>query len=414
MVIAETHEPSAPVSELATPEARDNPYVVYARWRESDPIHRERTGEWFLTRYDDISAVLADHDRFHSSLTDTRLYRERIQRLRADDSDMLFGDLSMVQTDPPDHTRLRRLVSKAFTPRAVARLRPRIEQIVAELLDAVDDRRFELIADLAYPLPVTVICELLGVPVADRAQFRGWNRDLIDNPDLSFEDTEAVARAQAAMRALNAYMKNLADERRRSPGEDLISGLVAAEERGDQLTTQELINTAVLLLIAGHETTVNLLGNGVLALLSHPEQLRRLREDALLIDSAIEEMLRYDSPVQAVSRGVTAEVEIRGVTLRPGDIVLCLVGAANRDPSRFEQPDTFDIGRQDSRHLSFGHGIHYCLGAPLARLEAQIAIPALLERFPVIEAAGGPPRWRPSLVLRGLEELPLRVQPLVG
>jgi cytochrome P450 len=400
---------SAAAFELGTPAAQQNPYAVYARWRSTQPVYRAPTGEWFLTRYDDVSSVLGDTDRFSNSLVGTRLYQQRIRRLQIDDSDILFGDFSMVNMDPPDHTRLRRLVSKAFTPKAVAGLRPRIEQIVDGLVDRLDGQA-DLMSQFAYPLPVTVICELLGVPAADRDQFRTWNQQMIDNPDLSFEDVEALQRSQEAMRHLVGYMQGLIAERHRRPADDLLSSLVAVEEAGEQLTERELLTTAILLFIAGHETTVNLIGNGVLALLTHPAQLRRLRADPSLMDSAIEEMLRYDSPVQAVSRGVRQDVALGGAVLKRGDLVMCLVGAANRDPGHFPNPDVFDLGRRDNRHLSFGRGIHFCLGAPLARLEARVALPALLRRFPRIELATDQPRWRPSPLLRGLAELPVRAE----
>ncbi len=407
MTATSTSESTRATFELATPEAQANPYPLYARWRARQPMHRAPTGEWFLTRYDDVAAVLADPDRFSNSLTETRLYRERIQRLPVEESDVLFGDFSMVNVDPPDHTRLRRLVSKAFTARAVARLRPRIEEIVAELLDGLEGD-IDLISRFAYPLPVTVICELLGVPAADRDRFQAWNDQMIDNPDVSFEDMEAVRRSQEGMRHLIEYMQNLVAERRRRPQDDLLSRLIAVEEAGDQLTERDLLTTMLLLFIAGHVTTVNLIGNGMLALLTHPDQLRRLRTDLSLLDSAIEEMLRYDSPVQAITRGVRVDVELGGTVLERGELVMGLVGAANRDPEHFPDPDVFDIGRRDNRHLSFGRGIHFGLGAPLARLEAQVAFPALLQRFPRLELATDTPRWRPSPFLRGLAVLPLR------
>jgi cytochrome P450 len=393
--------------DLESPVVRDNPYELYARWRASEPVRRGPIGEWYLTRYDDVLLVLGDHARFSSNLEGTQLYEEQIRRLRPDDSDAVLADESMLRADPPDHTRLRKLASKAFTPRAVERLRPRVEQIVHDLLDAVDAGSLELIGQLAYPLPVTVISELLGVPVADRELFRRWSRDLVDNPGLVIEDPELLRRSRQAIAEFDAYIRGLTADRRHQPRDDLVSALVAAEDGGDQLDEQELISTCILLLIAGHETTVNLIGNGTLALLRHPTQLRRLRDDPSLVDSAVEEMLRYDSPVQGLSRAVTQDVELRGVTLRRNDVVMPMVGAANRDPEAFPNPDEFDIGRPDNRHLSFGKGIHFCLGAPLARLEAQIAIPALLRRFPNLELRTEHPRWRPSWFLRGLEELPL-------
>jgi cytochrome P450 len=315
----------------------------------------------------------------------------------------------MVRVDPPGHTRLRRLASKAFTPRAVERLRPRVEQIVRELLDRVDPASFELMRDVAFPLPMSVIGELLGVPVCDRELLGRWSRDLLDIPGLTIDDPEVLRRARQANRDLDPYIRALVADRRRAPRDDLISALAAAEESGDRFTEREVIGTCVLLLIAGHETTANLIGNGVLALLRHPAQLRRLRDDPALIESAVEEMLRYDSPVQSQLRAVTQDVELRGGMLRRHDVVLPMLGAANRDPAVFPNPDVFDIGRTDNRHLAFGKGIHFCLGAPLARLEAQVAIPALLRRVPTVELRTEHLRWRSNWFLRALEELPLAV-----
>src|SRR5512144_947924 len=373
----------------------------------SHPVRQGSLGEWYLTRYDDVLMVLRDPERFSSRLVGRRQYEELIRR--APDIALNVFDTSMARVDPPDHMRLRKLASKAFTPRTVERLRPRVEQLVDELLDRVEPESFELIRDFAEPLPVTVIAELLGVPASDRELFRGWTRDLVDNPGLTIDDPERLRRSQEVMRELDTYIGGLVADRRRQPREDLIGALVAAEEEGDRLTEPELIGVCVLLLIAGHETTVNLIGNGMLALLRHPDQLRRLRTDPSLTESAVEEMLRYDSPVQGQLRAVTQDLKLRDVTLRRNDVVIPMFGAANRDPEVFPNPNEFDIGRTDNRHLAFGQGIHFCLGAPLARLEAHIAIPALLRRFPAIELRTERPRWRLSWIARGLEELPLAV-----
>ncbi|MGE5763596.1 MAG: cytochrome P450 [Mycobacterium leprae] len=399
----------APRLELDSPAVRDNPYELYARWRSTEPVRRGALGEWYLTRYDDVLAVLADPAGFSNNLAGTWLYEEQMSRLRVDGTEPVIADVSMLRADPPDHTRLRRLASKAFTPRAVARLRSRVEQIVDDLLAPVEAGAFELISQFAFPLPVTVIAELLGAPVADRALLRRWSRGLVDNPGLVIEDEEVLLRSRQALREFDAYVRDLIADRRRQPRDDLVSALVAAEDGGDQLDEDELISTCILLLIAGHETTVNLIGNGILALLRHPEQLRRLRDDPSLTESAVEEMLRYDSPVQGLARKAIRDVELRGVRVRRNDVVFPMVAAANRDPDAFPDPDVFDIARPDNRHLSFGKGIHFCLGAPLARLEAQVAIPALLRRFPWMELFTEHPQWRPNWFLRGLGELPLTV-----
>jgi cytochrome P450 len=318
--------------------------------------------------------------------------------------------LSMLERDPPNHTRLRGLVSKAFTPRVVDVLRPHIQQIVDGLLDRVAGAHaMDLIEDFAYPLPVIVICELLGVPVEDRDRFKGWGLDIARGLDaiLLPPDSEVIQRSAASRRALTDYFRALIAERRASPRADLLSGLIAAEEVGDRLSEGELLATCILLLVAGHETTVNLVGNGTLALLRHPDQLRRLRENPGLIGSAVEELLRYDGPVQRTARVPSEAVTIGGHTLAEGDLVLPFMGAADRDPAQFTDPDGLDIARTDNRHIAFGWGIHFCLGAPLARVEGQIAINTLVRRLPKLALATDRPEYRQSLTLRGLAALPV-------
>jgi cytochrome P450 len=316
----------------------------------------------------------------------------------------------MLVSDPPDHTRLRALVQKAFTPRMIEQLRPRIIAIVGELLDRIAERggRFDLIEDLAYPLPVVVIAELLGVPPSERATFHDWSADLAASLD-PLVSSELAERAMNSRDALHAYFRSIIAERRRAPKSDLISALVAVEERGDNLSEPELVVMCTLLLIAGHETTVNLIGNGVLALLRHPDQLERLRSTPELIGPAIEELLRYDSPVQLTGRIVTKPLTIGGQSIAAGDWVLPLLGAANRDPAQFSEPDKLDLGRNPNPHVGFGRGIHFCLGAPLARVEGQIAIGALIKRFPKLAVAGQPVR-RDQITLRGLKSLPLAIE----
>jgi cytochrome P450 len=316
----------------------------------------------------------------------------------------------MLFQDPPDHTRLRALVSKAFTPRAVEAMRPRIQEIVNELLDrVVPTGTMDIIADLAYPLPVTVICEMLGVPVPDQGPIRQWSTDLARSLDAVGlpGDPEIAARGTQARHALGEYFRGLIPERRQHPRSDLLSALIAAEEAGDRLTESELLAMCVLLFVAGHETTVNLIGNGVLALLNHPGELRRLQEDPTLTPSAVEELLRYDSPVQRTARIPSTEVEIDGRKIKPGAVVVAAIGAANRDPTKFVDPDRLDLGRRDNRHVSFGFGIHACLGAPLARLEAQVAIGTLARQVPRLRLATDRLEWRESSTLRGLKTLPV-------
>jgi cytochrome P450 len=392
---------------LIRPDVLADPYPLYHRLRAEDPVHLDDPpGIWVLTRYADIAAVLRD-PRFSSSR----------RALQADGAGpppsgaggpvaRVFG-LTMLFSDPPDHTRLRGLVNKAFTPRVVESLRPRIQRLVDELLDRVQEAgRMDVIADLAWPLPVTVIAELLGLPPEDRDKFKAWSTDLVSL--TAAEPGETIGeRAQRSLFELAVYLNAVVAQRRAAPREDLISLLIAAEEKGDVLSTEELLANLVLLLLAGHETTTNLIGNGLLALLRHPDQLQRLRDDPALIPTAVEELLRFDSPVQGTRRITTAAVEIGGRRIPAGRPVVVLLGAANRDPAQFPDPDRLDLGRRDNRHLSFGQGIHYCLGAPLARLEGQIAFSTVLRRLPRLELATDRLVWRDNPVLRGLTALPV-------
>ena len=313
----------------------------------------------------------------------------------------------MLILDPPDHTRLRALVSKAFTPRAVAALEARIRAIAAALLDAVDDAgAFDLMAALAQPLPIVVIAEMLGVPAEDRDRFKRWSvqRARLLEPTVSLRE-RAIARD--ASREFDAYFRAIIARRRSEPRDDIVSALACAEDGGERLSEREMLNMLRLLLIAGNETTTNLIGNGMLALLDNPDQLQRLREEPALMPAAVEELLRYDSPVQTTFRRVMADCEVGGVRLRTRDNVAVLIGASNRDPDSFEDPDSLDVGRERCPHLSMGRGIHHCLGAPLARLEGRVAFQMLLERFARIDLIGGHPKYRQGIVLRGLRSLPL-------
>ena len=383
------------------PAVRADPYPAYRALREADPVHRSPLQEmWVVSRYRDISWLLRDH-------------RLSVDRSRWDHFRPMIEDgapRSMLVQDPPDHTRLRTLVSKAFTPRVVEGLRPKIEALVGEALARAAARGgLELIDELAYPLPVTVIAELLGVPSRDWHRFRDWSRVLISNLDpLTLRDEERVGAFVAARDGLAAYLRGVVAERRREPRDDLISALIAVEERGDVLGERELIVMLNLLLVAGHETTVNLIGNGMHALLRHPDQLALLRARPELIESAVEELLRWDSPVQLTSRVAIADFELGGRAIRPGELLLMLLGGANRDPEQFPDPDRLDITRSPNPHLSFSRGIHFCLGAPLARLEAQIAIRELVTRFPALRPAAEPEQGD-TVTLRGLRRLPLAV-----
>ncbi len=387
---------------------RTDPYPLYRALRERDPFHRSRLiGGWVLSRYEDVASVLKD-GRF---LADDRKHSFQVKQRQQLIKDGLMGahemlSPSMLRTDPPDHTRLRGLVSKAFTPRTVESLRRRIEAIVQERFDqAATNGHMDVIRELAYPLPVIVIAEMLGVPTEDREQFKRWSDDAVAS--FGATSVNAFVRARDAFRELQAYVERIAEDRRREPREDLLSALLAAEQEGDTLTLEEVFNTCILLLVAGNETTTNLIGNGLLALLRHPDQLELLRNDPSLVEGAVEELLRYDSPVQATGRFVLEDVEVNGKVVQAGQQVIALLGAANRDPEQFAEPDRLDITRKDNRHVSFGHGIHYCLGAPLARLEGQIALLYLIQRFPNMRLAAERPEWGDNLILRGLKSLPV-------
>jgi cytochrome P450 len=395
------------------PGFAENPYPTYARLREEDPVHQSPFGAWVLSRYDDVDAFLRDRRASSQGLFNDEI-RETVLRAMglwdAWKASVIPSTLAatLLFKDPPDHTRLRNLVAKAFTPRAVAELEPRVHAIVDQLLATGEESgRLEVIGDLAFPLPALVICELLGVPVEDRDRMRDWSgagARLVE----PFMTPEEFPVADQGLRHLLDYFAALVEERRKRPRADLLSSLIAAEEEGDRLTTNELLVTAVLLFAAGHETTKNLIGTAVLTLLRHPDQLARLRADPGLINTAVEEFLRYEPPVQVTARVLSADMDVKGVTIEAGSRVVVVLGAANRDPVHFNDPERFDIGRLNNRPISFGSGIHFCLGSALARLESRIAIGALVQRFPTLELAGEA-RLRNSFTLRGLESLPLAV-----
>ena len=383
-------------ADFFAPEIRADPWPFFARLREAHPVHRRPSGDWLLTRYDDCSGVLAD-PRCSSNPAHEAKPSEGSPARREGSSLLLF-------LDPPDHTRLRRLVSKAFTPRRVEALRPRIAELVDSLLDEVaGERSFDVLAALGYPLPVIVICELMGVPKEDRNELKDWSTAasrLLD-PDV---EGDTLEQGLLGAMGLAGYFDSLFEERRKSPRDDLLSGLVAAEEEGDRLSADELRAITVLLFIAGHETTMNLIGNGTYALLQNPDQLALVRDDPDVGRTAIEELLRYDGPVHATARVPTEDIEVGGTPIPKGDRMIVALGAANRDPAQFPDPDRLDVTRPDNRHLTFSHGIHFCLGASLARVEGQVAIPRLLQRFPDLQLAAEP-SYREHLVLRGLTEL---------
>jgi cytochrome P450 len=379
-----------------------DPYSVHARLRAQHPVAQVimpgGTPAWLVTGYAEARAALAD----------PRLLK--LPKGWRPEPGSLFAsfDLHMLNLDPPDHERLRKLVNKAFTTRRVEQLRPRITAITEELLDDMSTRdEVDLLASFAFPLPITVICELLGVPVADRDQFRAWSATIV-------ADTVPPERFQSDATAMVGYFRTLMAARRREPADDLLSALISARDEGDQLSENELLSMAFLLLVAGHETTVNLIASGTLALLLNPGELARLRADRAMLGGAVEELLRYVNPVNnATFRFAGEPMEIGGVPVGPNEVVLVSLSGANRDPDRYAHPDRLDLSRDSSGHLAFGHGIHYCLGAPLARLEAEIALRGLLERFGSMTLAvpADALRWRPSTLIHGLETLPVRLFP---
>ncbi|MEU7555361.1 cytochrome P450 [Streptomyces sp. NPDC044571] len=394
----------------ADPAFVADPFPLYRQLREDGPVRRVVLAggldAWLVTRYEDGLEALSD-SRLSSDVrdaSDTRLLRQ----LPESDRESMLS--TMLRSDPPDHTRLRRLVSKAFTARRVAGMRPRIQSLTDRLLDAiVPSGHADLVADFALPLPVTVISELLGVPVDDRHDFQRWTDRMIMRGSEP-PDPVVVSEAWHHMRA---YVAELIRAKREHPGDDLLSGLIAARDEEQQLTEDELIAMVFLLLAAGYITTVNLIAGGIAALIAHPAQLDLLRSDPELLPGAIEELLRYDGPVSpGIARFAREDVQIAGVSVPRGATVLIASAIADRDPARFPDPDRLDITRQDNAHLAFGHGIHYCLGAPLARLEGQIAIGTALRRLPGLALAVPPEeiRWRPG-GLRGPESLPVTFTP---
>ncbi len=399
------------------PANTEDPYDVYKQMREEAPVWRgPMYREVFLSRHADILRVLRDAERFSSDSSNIAdSVREEAAAASggaAEDVDQavmagFLGGQIMLFSDPPDHTRLRRLASHAFTPRAIEKWRPRVRGLVEEMLGSVDpDGDFDLMATLARPLPVVVIAELLGVPLADQEKFAGWSTPLarMIDPDSNMGADDYSAAISAAMEFVQ-YFNALIEERRGAPRDDVLSVLIAAEEEGDRLTHEELLINLILLLIAGHETTSNLLGNGALALCSFPDVRDEFAADPDgLARTAVEEFLRYDAPVQFTVRTAMTDVDFDGVTAEKGHQVLLMLAGANRDPEAFERPDDVVLSRNPNNHLAFSNGIHFCLGAMLARMEGQEAFPALIKKFPRLERSGDLV-YRPNMTLRGLAEL---------
>lgn len=397
-----------PQPDFGSARFKADPFAYYARLRAEAPVFpmllfKKQRG-WLVTRYDDVAAVLKHpllgKDRF-SQLSDA-------ERAKLPWFFRAFMPLmqNMLERDPPDHTRLRGLVHKAFTPALVERLRGRIQQLTEQLLDAaVKKGSMDLVADYALPVPVTIIAEMLGVPERDRSKFHAWSTKLISNTNM-LETLLAIP----AVLGFTRYIRKLIEKQRASPGDDLLTALIQAEEAGDRLSQDELVSMVFVILVAGHETTVNLIANGVLALLQHPDQLERLRREPALIGSAVEELLRFTCPVELATMRVAREdFELNGAKIKRGDYVAAVIGSANRDERQFPNPDTLDLGREPNRHLGFGLGIHYCLGAPLARMEGAIAIQNAIQRLPNLRLAvpAEKLRWRTGFIIRGVRKLPV-------
>jgi cytochrome P450 len=400
------------IFDTRAPGVQADPYPAFRRLREEDPAHWSPALKgWVLTRYADVKGCMTDERYSADRISPFRNNLSEGERARIPD---LLRDLGywMVFNDPPLHTRLRGLANQAFTSRAVERLKPRVTELVDDLVDRfIEAGETDLIVDFAFPLPVMVIAHMMGVPLDDTEQFKRWSDDLATFVGSAQMTPDKRARAQAAVLALEGLFGELFQARRKAPGEDLISGLIAASDEEGGLSDEQLLATCVLLLFAGHETTMNLIANGFYHFSRNPEILARLAAEPDLANSAVEEILRYDGPGLAMTRIPNEPIALHGRTLEPGQRVFAMVAAANRDPAEFGEPETIDIARTENRHLAFGHGIHFCLGAPLARLEARIAFPALARRLSRLEPRGPEPEWVDSLSFRGLRSLPLGFDP---
>jgi len=394
---------------IVSAEFKADPFPFFARLRASDPVYRttlsDKTVVWLITRYDDVNALLRD-GRFTKNRR-SALTKEQLRKLPWTPPMFRPLERNMLDLDPPDHTRLRSLVHKAFTPSLVEQMRSRTQNISDELLDRIVSLgEMDLIGNFALPLPMTIITEMLGVPTKDHDKFHRWSKAVV-----SLTSPSPTLRVIPAVWKFIRYLRQFFKLRRRDPQDDLVSALIKAEEAGDKLNENELLAMVFLLLIAGHETTVNLIGNGTLALLENPNEMSKLRSQPSLVKGAVEELLRYTSPVlMTTERYARENAMIHGVTIPRGEMTLGVIGSANRDETVFDNPDELHITRDPNKHLSFGQGIHFCLGAPLARMEAQIAFTTLLRRLPDLRLKNSPHslRWRPSMILRGLASLPVR------
>ena len=396
--------------QLISPAFYQDPYPFYQQLRAEAPVAwSEALGAWVLTRYEHVQATLHDPRRFSSQGRLLAALERFPAGLRAQFKPLEdHFAVGLISSDPPNHTRLRALITKAFIPRVIEQLRPRLQVLVDELLDTVQARgEMDLVRDLAYPLPAIVIAELLGAPPEDRENFKVWSDGIVAFQGSGVVSAELMAHSQHHLLEMRAFLAELMAERRREPRDDLLSRLVEAEMEGDRLTEAELLTTCVTLLTAGHETTTTLIANGLYTLLCHPQQMAQLRGNPALMPAAVEEMLRFESPLQRNPRRVAEDLEFGGQRMRRGDYMLQILGAANRDPDVFADPDYFNLVRQPNRHLAFGLGLHFCIGAALGRLEALIAISTILRRLPGLRLNAPAVEWEPRTLFRGLRALPV-------
>jgi cytochrome P450 len=390
--------------DMLTPDRAADPYPFFDHLRQTDPVHwSDRYRAWFIMRWDDVFTSLRD-PRFSSDrvkpVFDTKLTDEQ-RTARKPTFDILQH--WMVFNDPPEHTRLRGLVNRAFTPKAVNALRPRVEEVVAEQLDEIRDQgTVDLIRDFAFPIPAVVIAELMGVPASERDLFKGWSDSIMALVFGAAGVADRREHAQQSLQELASYLHDLVRQYRKDPGENLISDLTVAQDADDRLSDDEIVSTCVLVLFGGHETTTNLIGNGIRSLLHHPDQLARLLADPGLLTSSIEELLRYDGPSKMEVRRAAEAIELRGQAIGEGDQIYFVQASANRDPDAFDNPNALDLARTPNRHCGFGFGVHYCLGAPIARLEGSIAIDALIRHLPGLRLGDEPEVWHPTLISRGM------------
>jgi cytochrome P450 len=398
-------EPPLSLYHLLDPDVLANPYPLYKRLRSEDPVHWDPyLHAWVVTRYADVVEVLR---RFSAERTHTP---EKLALLGMEELTPIARVMvrQMLFLDPPQHTRVRRLAAAAFTPRRVAVLRSHIEEIANSLLDAVSARgEMDVMEDLAAPLPAIVTAEMLGVPVEDHRKLKDWSQDFAEMLGNFQHNPGRAARVARSLEAMTAYFQDAVRSQAKHPTEGLVNALTTAEVDGDRFTEEEVVANVIVTMVGGQETTTNLIGNGLLTLLRHPEEMEQLRRDPTLIETAVEELLRYESPSQHTARLAPDDVELGGRLIKRGQAVMAVMGAGNRDPERFPDPDQLDLARADNRHLAFGWASHFCFGAPLARIEGQIAFSALLRRLPHLQLVPGPITWRANLGLRGLTALPV-------